>query len=169
MAAELNEGRPEGRIDGWPAITAALEALLLEAMAAGAPRIALLDPDFARWPLSSPAVLAALQAWGNRNRRLELLAPDWSACERRHPRLLAWRRGFDHLLDIRRFDPADGVSDWPFALAVAARGACLRVLDLDDGRAVLRRGAADRQLALEVFDAIAQRSEPAWPLTTLGL
>jgi hypothetical protein len=168
MADELN--LDHGRAEGWPAIGAQLEALLIAALQGGARRIVALDPDFGHWPLSSPALLDALQAWGRgRSRRLELLAPSWTLCARRHPRLLAWRKGFDHLLDIREFDPADGVADWPAAFLAVEGGAVLRVIEFETGRAVWSHQATDRQLALESFDAIAQRSGPGWPLTTLGL
>lgn len=168
MADELK--LDHGRAEGWQAIGAQLETLLIGALQGGARRIVALDPDFGHWPLSSQALLDALQAWGRgRSRRLELLAPNWELCARRHPRFLAWRKGFDHLLDLREFDPADGVADWPAAFLAVEGGAVLRVIEFETGRAVWSHQAADRQLALESFDAIAQRSAPGWPLTTLGL
>ena len=171
MADELMKPQDHGRAEGWPAITAQLESLLIAALQGGARRIVALDPDFGHWPLSSQALLDALQAWGRgrSHRRLELLAPNWELCARRHPRFLAWRKGFDHLLDIREFDPADGVADWPAAFLAVEGGAVLRVIEFETGRAVWSHQASDRQLALENFDAIAQRSGPGWPLTTLGL
>jgi hypothetical protein len=163
---DLNEGRAQG----WPEIAPVIEALLIDALRAGARRIVLLDPDFVHWPLSSPALLDALRDWGRLGaRRLELAAPDWQACARRHARLLNWRKGFDHFLDIRAFDPNEAGPDWPTALLAVQGGVCLRVLELEQGRARWTRHGPDRQAALELFDAIAQRSTPAWPLTTLGL
>lgn len=163
---DLNEGRAEG----WPAIAAAIEALLVDALHSEARRIVLLDPDFVRWPLSSPALLDAVIAWGRRGgRRLELAAPGWTLCARRHAKLLAWRRNFDHWLDIREFDAQDAGPDWPTALLAVQGGVSLRVLELEDGRARWSRNGADRVAALELFDAITQRSGPGWPLTTLGL
>jgi hypothetical protein len=166
MAIDLEAGRAEG----WPDIAEVLEAQLLAALQSETRRIVLLDPDFTQWPLSSPQVLDALQAWGRRGaRRLELAAPDWAACARRHSRFLAWRRNFDHLLDLRQFDASEVGPDWPTALLAVHGGVALRVLELEEGRAVWNHSAADRQFALELFDAIAQRSGPGWPLTTLGL
>lgn len=169
MADELTSDH--GRTEGWPAIAAQVETLLLAALQGGARRIVALDPDFGHWPLSSPALLDALQAWGRSRggRRLELLAPSWTLCAHRHPRLFAWRKRFDHLLDIREFDPADGVADWPASLLAVEGGAVLRVIEFETGRAVWSHLAGERQLALETFDAIAQRSGPGWPLTSLGL
>jgi len=166
MAIDLEAGRA----DGWPDISEALEALLLEALESDTRRIVLLDPDFTHWPLSSPVILDALQAWGKRGaRRLEMAAPDWTACARRHARFLVWRRHFDHLLDIRQFDASEVGPDWPTAVLAVQGGVALRIIELEDGRAIWSRSAADRQFALELFDAIAQRSGAGWPLTTLGL
>lgn len=163
---DLNEGRAEG----WPAITEVLQALLVDALLSDARRIVLLDPDFTHWPLSDAAVLDAMLAWGWRGgRRLEMAAPHWQACARRHPKLLIWRKSFDHWLDIREFDPQDVGPDWPTALLAVQGGVSLRVLELEDGRARWSRQGADRRASLELFDAIAQRSSPGWPLTTLGI
>lgn len=166
VAFELTAGRAEG----WPDMATVVEALLLEAFASETRRVVMMAPDFTGWPLSSPAVLEALQSWGRRGgRRLELAAPDWTACARRHPRLLAWRKGFDHLLDIRQFDPQDAGPDWPTGLLAVQGGVAYRVIEFEDGRARWSRDPAERQAALELFDAIAQRSHTGWPLTTLGL
>lgn len=166
MPIDLNAGRAEG----WPEIAEVIEALLLEALASDTRRIVALDPDFCAWPLSSPALLDALRDWGRRgSRKLELAAPSWEACARRHPRLQAWRMGFDHFLDLREFNPQEAGAEWPTALLAVQGGVSLRVLEFEHGRARWSRHGPDRQVALELFDAIAQRSGPAWPLTTLGL
>lgn len=166
MSIDLNAGRAEG----WPEITEVLEALLLDALASDTRRIVAIDPDFCAWPLSSPPLLDALRDWGRRgSRRLELAAPSWQACARRHSRLQAWRKGFDHFLDLREFNPQEAGAEWPVALLAVQGGVSLRVLEFEHGRARWSRHGPDRQVALELFDAIAQRSSPAWPLTTLGL
>lgn len=166
MAIDLNHGRAQG----WPAIGSVMEALLLQAFQSDTRRIVLLDPDFTRWPLSSPALLGALQTWAGRGaRKLEMAAPEWRLCERAHPRLLAWRKGFDHLLSIRQFDPQDAGADWPIALLAIQGGAALRLLEWHDGLAHWSHEGVERQALLEIFDAIAQRSSPGWPLTTVGL
>jgi hypothetical protein len=158
-------------IEGWGAIAAELEKLLLEGLAADARRIVALDPDFAAWPLSSPAVLDALQAWGRLgHRRLELLAPDWTDAARHHGRFLQWRRHWDHLLSVRQFDPDEvGEADWPLTLLAVQGGGCLRVIEREHGRALRSDLPTERQRVFEQFDAIAQRSGPGWPVTTLGL
>lgn len=158
-------------IEGWSAIGAELEKLLLTGLRADARRIVALDPDFVAWPLSSPAVLEALQAWGRLgHRRLELMAPDWTVAERRHARFYQWRRHWDHLLTLRRFEPDEiGDADWPTTLLAVQGGACLRVIEREQGRALRSDLPTERQRVFEQFDAIAQRSGPGWPLSTLGL
>lgn len=158
-------------IEGWPAITQALEQQLLAALRQDARRIVALDPSFEHWPLSSPELHQALQDWGRLGtRRLELLAPDWQEAARRHPRFLRWRQHFDHLLDIREFAAEDfGGAGWPCAVFAAQAGMSLRIIEWQNGRAVLSDLPQERQRVLDQFDAIAQRSGPGWPLSTLGL
>jgi hypothetical protein len=158
-------------IEGWSAIGAELEKRLLAGLQSESRRIVALDPDFVHWPLSSPAVLEALQDWGKLgHRRLELMASDWSDTALRHGRFLQWRRHFDHLLTVRRFDPAEvGEAEWPLTLLAVQGGPSLRVIEREHGRALCSDLPTERQRAFEQFDAIAQRSGPGWPLTTLGL
>lgn len=162
-----------GRLEGWAEIEAGLKTLLREALMQGSRRLVVLDPDFTHWPWSDNDLLHELAQWGRTGRHLEMLAPDYLACERRHPRFMQWRMHFNHLLRIASFEPGEAGPDWPTGLLAAANGPTLRLLELEEGRARwVRSGphlAADRQAALELFDAIAQRSSPAWPLTQLGL
>ena len=158
-------------IEGWGAIRAELEKLLLEGLRADARRIVALDPDFVEWPLSSPEVLEALQAWGKLgHRRLELMAPEWRDAASHHGRFLQWRRHFDHLLTLRQFDPDEvGDTDWPCTLLAVQGGGVLRVIEREHGRALRSDLPTERQRGFEQFDAIAQRSHAGWPVTTLGL
>lgn len=162
-----------GRLEGWVAIEAGLKALLLEALQEGNRRLVALDPDFVHWPWSDAEVLEALGHWGKGGRRLELLAPSYQACARRHPRFMQWRAHYDHVLRIGDFDPGEVGPDWPTGLLASDHGPVLRLLELEHGRARWTRAgphlSADRHGAFELFDAIAQRSSPAWPFTQLGL
>jgi hypothetical protein len=166
------EGLTEGRHEGLPELRALRKRLLIAACDGRARRILALDPSFADWPLSDPEVLDALAHWGRTGGHLELLAPDYTQAGRHHARFMQWRLKWDHLLRIASFDAGEAGPDWPTSLLVAVGGdasGVARVLDFDHSRAVFSRAAPDRQAAVELFDAIAQRSEPAWPLSTLGL
>lgn len=176
MAAGLTNGPAgplPGRYAGLPELRAARLALLHHACAHGARRILALDLDFVDWPLSDPGLLGALSGWGRGGaRHLELLAPDFSLAERQHGRFRQWRLHWDHLLKIGSFEPGEAGTNWPTAAVVVVGGdgaAVLQVLDFEYFRFTVSQQAADRQLGLELFDAIAQRSTPAWALSTLGL
>lgn len=162
-----------GRLEGWPAITAGLRQLLIEAFTQKARRVVVLDLDFVQWPWSDPELLHHMAQWGRLGRRLEMLAPSYAACARRHPRFFQWRQHFDHLLQIGSFEPREVGPDWPACLMAAADGPVLRVLEFEHGRATWARSgphaAAERHAVFEFFDGISQRSEPAWPYTELGL
>ncbi|MBB5204027.1 hypothetical protein HNQ51_001320 [Inhella inkyongensis] len=162
-----------GRLEGWQAIEGGLQTLLIEALQGGARRLTVLDPDFVHWPWSNPELLHELALWVRAGHRLEMLALDYEACARRHPRFMAWRAHHDHGLLIRSYEPGEVGPQALLGGLAAQPGPVLQILEREDGRARWTRAgphlASDRQLALENFDAIAQRSGPAWPLTTLGL
>lgn len=163
-----------GRLEGWPDITEGLRQLLIEAFEHKARRVVVLDPDFVQWPWSDPDLLHHLAQWGRLGgRRLEMLAPSYGACARRHPRFLQWRQHFDHLLTIGSFEPREVGPEWPACLMAATEGPVLRLLEFEDGRATWARSgphaAVERRSVFDFFDAISQRSTPAWPYTQLGL
>lgn len=162
----------EGRHEGLGELRAVRRALVLAACAGGARRILALDPNFGDWPLSDPEVLDALAHWGRAGGRLELLAPDYTLAARHHARFVQWRLKWDHLLRIGGFQAGEVGPGWPTSTLVVVGGdaaAVLRVLDFEVWRAVLSRQSTERHAALEQFDAIAQRSSPSWPLSTVGL
>lgn len=172
VADNDNDVLTEGRHEGLGELKALRRALLLSACAQGARRILVLDPNLVDWPLSDPEVLDALAHWGRTGGRLELLAPDFTAAARHQSRFLQWRMKWDHVLRIGSFDEGEVGPGWPTSLLVVVGGEAagvLRVLDFDAWRATFSRLPTDRQAALEQFDAIAQRSSPSWPLSTVGL
>ena len=60
MSQGLTLEGESGRLEGWQAIEASLQALLMEALQGGAKRLTALDPDFVHWPWSSPELLHEL-------------------------------------------------------------------------------------------------------------
>lgn len=62
------------------------------------PRIVWCDPSFARWPLSDTEVLDALRAWLHPQQQLLLIANEFDTLVRAHPRFVAWRQRWDHLV-----------------------------------------------------------------------
>lgn len=139
------------------------------ATAAGArPRQAwLLDPDFVDWPLGDAAVLDALARWLRLpGRRLTLVAQDFEATARAHPRLQRWRRDWSHR--IATLAPAQG--GLPAELrGLLAGNRVLQRLDAPDWRLRELTDAVHRQAMHEACADFLQRCTPAWPVTTLGL
>lgn len=148
--------------------TAAIRWGVQQATARGARRLLCIDADFREWPLDDPELLAELSAWLHRpQRRLVMLARDWNQMRARHPRFCTWRRAWSHALDTR--SPPDD------------EAAVLPTLLLDDTRVLVRlsdplhwRGRCgldprESTLLFAEFDALAQRSDPDFPVTQLGL
>ena len=125
------------------------------------------DIDFSAWPLSEPAVLDRLAAWLRRpGRQLHLLGLDFSATERAHPRLARWRRDWAHrLVCASPVQPLTAA--WPSCLLGPHSGVLL--LDAPHWRARQLVDVVELQALRQQADALAQRCEAAWPITTLGL
>jgi len=155
-----------GPLLGRSAVQAAWRAALL-AVEASQRQLTLVDRDFAQWPLGEPAVLDHLGQWLRLpGRQLRLLALDFASTERALPRLARWRREMAHtLLCATPVDDA-GLA-WPSVLLTGTMA--VQLLDPLHWRARLHRGAAEMQALTHEIDALAQRCEPAWPVTHLGL
>lgn len=138
------------------------------AMARQARTLCWVDPDFSDWPLDDPALLDRLVPWLKQpGRRLVLLAADWRRASADHPRFNRWRVPWAHAIDTRRVQEEDApglptllLDDGPVSVVVFERA-------LWRGRC--SREAAEAHALRERIDAFAQRSEPGFPPTTLGL
>jgi hypothetical protein len=113
------------------------------------------------------AVVDALTRWIHLpGRRLHLVGARFDVIEREQGRFAAWRKPFSHA--VWCLTPTDvGPSDFPSLLLTDA--GCLELLDRERWQA---RWSTDRRtwlLQRERVDALVQRSEPAWPVTALGL
>ena len=157
-------------VEGQAAVEAALLEQLLLACHEGAPQICCFDADFQHWPLSSPALLDALRAWAVPHRRLRLLAHDYQALARRHPRFVQWRQLYGHVVEARQLSD-EGPVDFrrPAALLLGRPPRLWRLIDARQGRAVVEADPTAHGAALEWFDAVSQRSEESFSASTLGL
>ena len=155
-------------IDSRAGFLAALHWGLQTAVARGARSILWSDPGFGDWPLDDAAWLAPLPAWLRRpKRRLTLLAADYAEVPRRHPRFNGWRRDWAHAIDCWQPTP-DLAGEGP-TLLLDDTGVSVHLIDALHWRG---RAALDEQTAAlwrERIDALLQRSEPAFPVSTLGL
>jgi hypothetical protein len=155
-------------IDSRSSYAAALSWGFETAIEGGARRIVCTDSDFAVWPWDDAATLDRLTAWLRLPQRsLVLLARDFDALPKHHPRFNAWRRDWVHAIGAWQV-PAD----WPHALPtllVADRAVSVQLIDKLHWRG---RARADEHTAhqwLETIDVVLQRSEPAFAVRTLGL
>lgn len=126
------------------------------------------DRDFAAWPLNEAGVIEHLTAWALSHRQLTVLAVGFDEVVRQHPRWVAWRQHWSHIVACRTADEAD-CNEVP-SLFIASGVAMVRwhasgLL----GRGSVSRAEADILLAREQLDAVLQRSQEAFPATLLGL
>ncbi|MBX3636330.1 MAG: hypothetical protein KF683_13255 [Rubrivivax sp.] len=159
---------PAPAIDSRAAFLAALHWGLQTAIERGARSILWSDAGFGDWPLDDPAWLAPLPAWLRRpKRRLTLLAADYAELPRRHPRFTGWRRDWAHGIDC--WQPTPDLAGEVPTLLLDDTGVSVHLIDAVHWRG---RAALDEQTASlwrERIDVLLQRSEPAFPVSTLGL
>lgn len=164
----------EALAEGLPGVgsraefVAAIHWGLQQAAARGARRLLWIDGDFRDWPLDESALLAGLAQWLHLpQRRLVMIARDWSQMRARHPRFCAWRRMWSHALDMRS-PPQDEAGLLPTLLLDDTR-VLVRLSDALHWRGRCGLDPRESTLLFAEFDALAQRSDPDFPVTQLGL
>jgi len=91
------------------------------------PQLALVDPDFAEWPLDQPAMLEGLTRFVQLpERRVVLIGRQFDSVQRQFPRFVRWRRTFAHA--VQPLAPVDDGVELPTVL-LADRSFALRVLE----------------------------------------
>lgn len=131
-------------------------------------RLLWLDPDFSAWPLDDPALLDGLTAWLRLpQRRLVLLAHQFGAVERLHPRFVAWRRTWSHVVDA--WTPSEGIAVKLPSLLIDDQRLCLQVFDTAQWRGRLSLDERAVHQWHDEIDALLQRCEAAFPVRPLGL
>ncbi len=137
------------------------------AAARGARRLCITDPNFADWPLDDPSLLDALTSWLRLpQRRLVLLAETYEDVVRFKPRFVAWRRHWVHVVEA--WSPQDLPADLP-TLLLDDGPVCVALADRLRWRGRVSVGARDAQRWRERVDALLQRSQAAFPVSSLGL
>jgi hypothetical protein len=133
----------------------------------GCREVFIADPTFSDWPLGDRSVLENLSRWAFTHRKLTVLAESFDEFPRRHPRWVEWRRQWSHVVECRAVAEAD--IGQLTGLFMAPGLITLRVLDAEHYRASLSFDPVDSTRIRDAFDALLQRSEEAFPVTTLGL
>ena len=131
-------------------------------------RMIWIDPDFSAWPLDREELLQGLTDWVRLpQRRLVLIARDFSQLAHRCPRFVAWRRTWSHAVEA--WSPSPG-EDAPLpTLLIDDRSLHVQRFDPATGRG--RAGLdepAVRQWMSEI-DALLQRCEASFAAHQLGL
>ena len=145
----------------------ALREALNEAAVAGSPELWLSDPHFADWPLGERAVVETLTRWAQSNRRLTMLAATYDEVARRHPRWVAWRRDWSHIVSCRTNHELEA-ADVP-TLLCAPGTVSVRLSDALHHRGRHSHDKSEQLRCKELFDAVSQRSEEVFAATTTGL
>ncbi len=159
---------PEGRLEGWPEVQAALRAFVLAACGQGCREMWWIAPDFDQWPLDDSEVLEALTQWARRpGVHLYCISHDFEPLRRSSPKWVRWRQTFGHVLSCKRPDETAGV-DLPRAM-LADRVCLLKVLDVVHPRARVTSDKRDIHYASEQIAAILQRSSDTFSASVLGL
>ena len=149
-----------------PASRVAAEVVAPQQLAPTA-NLLLIDRNFAAWPLDEPPLLQGLADWLRLpGRHLRIVALDFDAFARSHPRFARWRGHWVHRIEA--LSPADGALP-PGLRLLAAGPLVLQWLDAPDWRLRCITDAVHVQSLHEQCAAFLQRCEPAWPSTTLGL
>ena len=157
---------PEGRFSGPVAFSGLVRHALAAAATQGWPEIILSDPDFHDWPLGERAVIQALNLWARSGRKFTMLASNYDAMHRQHPRFVTWRQTWSHLVECRvagnRLAREVPSAIWS-PMWVFNRIDLVRMSGFA-GSEVARRVALRERLA-----ELLLKSSPGFPATTLGL
>ncbi len=146
--------------------TAVREAFA-EAVSVGCRELMLCDSSFSDWPLGERAVVESLSQWAASHRRLTLLAEDFAELSRRHPRWVEWRQTWAHVVNCRTNTELEAGQMPTILLAPGLLS--VRLSDPARHRGQRSHAAADNLRCREMFDAILQRSEEAFPASATGL
>jgi hypothetical protein len=146
---------------------AAMREALADIAEVGCREIFMSDADFTDWPLSDTALIVSLTLWARSHRKLTLLAGQFDELARRHGRWVEWRREWSHLVECRANTELEAAKLPTMLLAPGVL--VLRLVDPIRYRGSLSRATSDMVQARELLDAVLQRSEETFPVTTLGL
>jgi hypothetical protein len=168
MSDETPPAAATGRIiDSRDGFQSALREALAEAAGAGSRELWLSDIDFAEWPLGEREIVATFERWASSSRRITLVANHFDALARLHPRWIAWRRQWSHIVSCRTNTEIEA-SDIPCVL-IALGTVTVRLSDPTHHRGRIARDRGEELRCKELVDAVLQRSEEGFPATSTGL
>jgi len=124
------------------------------------------DASFLDWPVGERAVIESLNAWAGKGRHLVILAHSYDGVLKHKPRLVGWRKMWDHIVECRVCNALDA-SEMPSALW--SPHWALRRLDTVRCTGVAGLETQRRALLKEELDECRRQSSPGFAATTLGL
>jgi hypothetical protein len=158
----LPEGRFSGRSEFGDLVRNAFRAAALQ----GWREIIICDASFDDWPLGERAVTDALGAWSRTGRKLTMIAKNYDAVVRRHPRFVTWRRTWSHIVDCRAI--ASGQSEH-LPSAMWSPVWVFERIDVERSVGYCGREAPRRVALRESLNERLLKSAASFPATTLGL
>jgi hypothetical protein len=145
---------------------AALREVFADLARTGCREVWLCDSDFAEWPLNEREVVEHLTQWAYAHRKLTVIARHFNTVAQRHPRWVAWRRQWSHVVECLACED----EETPVPTVLLAGGlSVVRLADPLRYRGVLSFHASELQQQRELIDAVSQRAVPSFPATVTGL
>ena len=163
----MSEGPTRAMIESRTDFQNAVRGALAEAALVGCREIWLVDDDFSDWPLGERAVVDDLTHWAAMHRSFTVVARSFDEIARHQARWVTWRRQFSHVVHCRTNNDLEG-GQMPCILLIPGLMS-VRLHDRVHYRGVASREVGDAVQWRELVDAVLQRSEEAFPATTLGL
>ncbi len=157
---------PQGRFEGRSTFVQAVRDALQIAAQDGWNELILCDANFAGWPLGERAVAESLQAWSRGGRRFLMLATDYSAMPRLHPRFVKWRQTWDHIIECRTCRTTDALA---FPSVFWSPGWVMQRIDVERDVLVCDSAPARRVTLRQLLDECRRDSAPGFPASVLGL
>ena len=157
---------PQGRFEGRDAFRQNVRDALACAAREGWRELILSDADFHDWPLGERAVVDSLNAWARSGRTFVMLARNYDDVLRTHPRFVAWRKTWAHIIDCRRLAKADPVA---FPSVLWSSSWVMRRLDPEHCTGVCSVEPEPRVASRESLKEWLGQSAAGFPVTTLGL
>lgn len=157
---------PQGRLNGRGVFVQAVRDALQTAAREGWRELILCDANYADWPLGERAVVDSLQAWARSGRRFTLLAMEYSAMPRQHPRFVTWRQTWDHIIECRICRSGDALG---FPSVFWSPAWVMQRIDTERDVLVCDSDAPRRVELRQVLDEWRRDSTPGFPASVLGL
>ena len=145
---------------------ASLREAFTEMARVGCREVWMCDDDFADWPLNDREVVEHLTQWAYAHRKLTVIARHFNEVARRHPRWVAWRRQWSHVVECLSCE--DAGTTMPTVL-LAGGLLVVRLTDPLRHRGLVSREASELQQQRELIDVVSQRAVPSFPATVTGL